>query len=117
MCPITTVKAIYLYPRPMDFREFIDGLPALVELDIKVSVLDPVLFVFLNKARNRVKILYWERNGFCLWIKRLQVERVKTKPNADEPIVLTVRELNQFLAAFDHWGNQSHKVLSPRFVS
>ncbi|MNG26214.1 IS66 Orf2 like protein [compost metagenome] len=82
-----------------------------------MAVFDPVLFVFLNKTRNRVKILYWERNGFCLWLKRLQAERFKTKPDADGPIVLTVRELNQLLAGFDLWGNQPHKVLTPRFVS
>lgn len=115
MRPITKVKAIYLYPRLMDFRESIEGRADLVELDIKVSVFGLVLFVFLNKARIRVKIFCCERNGFCLWIKRLHAERVKT--NADEPIMLTVRELNQFLAGFDHWGNQSHKVLTPRFVS
>lgn len=69
--PDAKVKAVYLYPKPVDFRKSIDGLAALVELDIKVAVFDPVLFVFLNKTRNRVKIFYWERNGFCLWPKRL----------------------------------------------
>lgn len=72
MCPDAKVEKVYPYPKPVDFRKSIDGLAALVELDIKVAVFDPVLFVFLNKPRNRVKILYWERNGFCLWLKRLE---------------------------------------------
>ncbi|MCI0915533.1 IS66 family insertion sequence element accessory protein TnpB, partial [Pseudomonas putida] len=85
----------YLYPKPVDFRKSIDGLTALVELDIKVAVFDPVLFVFLNKARNQIKVLYWERNGFCLWLKRLEAERFKMSPEpSDEAIVLTVQELN-----------------------
>lgn len=75
---------------PVDFRKSIDGLSALVELDIKAAVFDPVLFVFLNRARNRVKILYWERNGFCLWLKRLEAERFKAPPDIrDDAIELT----------------------------
>ena len=86
----------------MDFRKCIDGLAALAELDIKVAVFDPVLFVFLNKSRNRVKILYWERNGSCLWLKRLESERFKTSPEATgEVIVLAVQELNWLLDGFD----------------
>lgn len=41
------------YPKPVDFRESINGLPALAEPDIKAAVFDPVLFVFLSRARNR----------------------------------------------------------------
>ena len=92
MRPDAKVEKVYLYPKPVDFRKSIDGLAALVELDIKVAVFDPVLFVFLNRPRNRVKILYWERNGFCLWLKRPESERFKTSPDAsDEAIVLTVQ--------------------------
>ncbi|SOS36036.1 transposase IS66 [Pseudomonas syringae group genomosp. 3] len=94
MRPDAKVEKVYLYPKPVDFRKHIDGLAALVELDIKVAVYDPVLFVFLNRHRNGVKILYWERNGFCLWLKRLESERFETSPNeTDEAIVLTVHEL------------------------
>ena len=98
MRPNASVEKVYLYPEPVDIRKSIDGLAALVELDIKVAVFDPVLLVFLNRHRNRVKVLYWERNGFCLWLKRLESERFKTSPNAsDAAIVLTVQELNWLL--------------------
>ncbi len=50
-------KSLPLPQKPVDFRKSIDGLVALVELDIKVAVFDPVLFVCLNKSRNRVKLL------------------------------------------------------------
>ncbi|KFE50957.1 IS66 family insertion sequence element accessory protein TnpB [Pseudomonas syringae] len=109
---------MYLYPKPVAFRKSIDGLAALVELDIKAAVFDHVLFVFLNKPRNRVKILYRERNGFCLWLKRLESERFKTSPDVtDEAIVLTVQELNWMLNGFDLWRNRPHQVLTPPFVA
>jgi len=53
MRPDAKVEKVYLYPNPVGFRKSIDGLAALVELDIKVAVFDPMLFVFLNKPRNR----------------------------------------------------------------
>ncbi len=95
MRPDAKVQKVYLYPKPVDFRKSINGLAALVELDIKVEVFNPVLSVFLNLTRSQVKILYWERNGLCLWLKRLEAERFKTKPDAcDEAIELTVDEMN-----------------------
>ena len=101
MRPDAKVQKVYLYPKPVDFRKSINGLAALVELDIKVELFNPVLFVFLNRIRSQVKILYWERNGFCLWFKRLEAERFKTKPDAgDEAIELTVNELNWLLDGF-----------------
>jgi hypothetical protein len=48
MRPDAKVQKVYLYPKPVDFRKSINGLAALVELDIKVEVLNPVLFVFLT---------------------------------------------------------------------
>lgn len=105
-------------PLADELPKSIDGLAVLVELDIKVAVFDPVLFVFLNKPRNRVKILYWERNGFCLWLKRLESERFKISPDAtDEVIVLTSKELIWMLDGFDLWRNCPHQVLTPRFVA
>ena len=118
MRPNAKVSKVYLYPKPVDFRKSIDGLAALVELHIKVVVFDPVLFVFLNRARNRVKILYWERNGFCLWLKRLEAERFKAPPEpGDEAIVLSARELNRLLDGFNLWGSRPHKILTPLYVA
>ena len=65
MRPDAKVQIIDLYPKPVDFRKSIDGLSALVKLDIKVVVFDPVLFVFLNPPRNRVRFYMGSVTAFA----------------------------------------------------
>lgn len=71
MRPDSNVEQVYFYSKSVDFPQSVDCLTALVELDINVAVFDPVLFVFFNKARNQIKVLWWKHNGFCLCPKRL----------------------------------------------
>ncbi|KWS12582.1 IS66 family insertion sequence element accessory protein TnpB [Pseudomonas syringae] len=54
MRPDAKVEKVYLYPKLVDFRKSIDGLAVLVELDIRVAVFDPVLFVFLSKCQSSI---------------------------------------------------------------
>jgi len=106
------------YLSSLNSGKSIDDLAALVELDIKVAVFDPVFFVVLNKPRNRVKILYWECNGFCLCSNALNPNVSKHRPiYTDEAIVLTARELNWRLNGFDLWRNRTHQVSTLRFVA
>ncbi|MNF53986.1 IS66 Orf2 like protein [compost metagenome] len=58
MRPNASVEKVYLYPKPVDFRKSINGLAALSNWISKSWCLT-VLFVFLNRHRNRVKVLYW----------------------------------------------------------
>ena len=62
---------------PVDFRMGINGLSVLIEASLKYDPFSRNLFCFTNKRRNQIKVLYWERSGFCLWLKRLEEERFK----------------------------------------
>ena len=61
--------AIYLHRKTADFRKSINGLALMVEQEMKLSPMSPALFMFCSRTRNRVKALYWDRTGFCLWYK------------------------------------------------
>lgn len=65
---------IYFASHPVDMRNGIDGLHALAKKTVK----DPFsghLFVFVGKSKDRIKILYWDKNGFVLYLKRLEQGR------------------------------------------
>jgi transposase len=70
------------------------------------------LFVFCNRKRDKVKILYWERNGYCLWQKSLEQARFKWPRKAlDEVITLTGQQLNWLLDGYDIMRMQAHERL------
>ena len=64
MRPDAKVQKVYLYPKPVDFRKSINGLAALVELDIKVEVFNPVLFVFLMSLIQSARLNGHDPNAY-----------------------------------------------------
>ena len=68
---------IYLAQDPVDFRLGINGLSTMIEATLKFDPFSRNLFCFVNKRRNQIKVLYWQRSGFCLWLKRLEEEKFK----------------------------------------
>ena len=63
---------VFLYRRPTDMRKSFNGLVALTEAELKQDPLSGDLFVFVNRRRDRIKILYWGQTGFCIWYQQLQ---------------------------------------------
>ncbi|MDQ7015619.1 MAG: IS66 family insertion sequence element accessory protein TnpB [Gammaproteobacteria bacterium] len=104
--------SVYLYTVPVDMRKSINGLSLLVEQEMDLPPMSEALFVFCNRARDKIKLLCWERNGFIVWYKRLEKQRFKWPEwQEGEPLTLTVSELNRLLDGFDLWNNKPHERL------
>jgi transposase len=93
-------------------RKSINGLSVLVEEVLAQDPFSAQLFVFCNRKRDKVKILYWERSGFVLWYKRLEKQRFP-RPRAGESVLrVTGRELNWLLDGIDWFRLKPHEILS-----
>lgn len=63
---------IFVYCTPVDMRRSFDGLMAIVQAEFARDVWQGDLFVFINKRRDRVKILWWDEDGLAIFMKRLE---------------------------------------------
>ena len=60
------VSAVYLHREAVDFRKSINGLSLIVESEMEMSPFSGALYVFCNRGRDKLKLLYWDRSGFAL---------------------------------------------------
>ena len=95
---------IFVRTEPADFRKQINGLSVLVQEEIDEDLFGKNLFLFCNKMRNRMKILYWDRNGFCMWFKRLEKDRFPWPRNEKEVKEISFEQLNMLLSGIDFWN-------------
>jgi transposase len=72
MLTISKAHRYYIYRQPADMRNGFDGLSGIVSREFLRHPLSGDIFIFLNKPRNRIKLLHWEGDGYAIYCKRLE---------------------------------------------
>lgn len=112
------VNQVYLARGITDLRKSIDGLAALVQQEFDLDPFSPNLFVFCNRSRDKLKILFWDQNGFWLYYRRL--ERGKFHWPADNhqsvPLKISRRQLNWLLDGLSLEQKQAHPEVLARTI-
>lgn len=91
----------YLYSEAVDMRKSIDGLSYLVCDLTDRNPQDGSVYLFHNRQRDKVKVLYWDKNGFVMHYKRLEKGRFKLNKTSDELYSITEQQLSWLLAGLD----------------
>jgi transposase len=94
---------IYLYAKDVDLRKSFDGLQAIVQSEFQRDIRLGDLFLFLNRRLDRIKLIHWDRDGFVIWMKRLEkgcFQRPRCAPGA-EHIEMDATDLAILLAGLE----------------
>ena len=92
---------IYLATLPIDMRKSIDGLSLLVSAEFGQNPCSGSGYVFYNRGRNKIKMLYFDRNGFVLFYKRLERGRFILLDSKERLSAISLIELQVLLAGID----------------
>ena len=111
MGPLFPDLKVYIAPGVTDMRKAINGLSILVQEQMELDPLSGHLFAFCNRRRDIVKVLYWDRNGFCLWQKRLEKDRFRWPESPEEVFGLDMREFSWLIEGLSIYQHEAHAKL------
>lgn len=100
---------VFLYLGRVDMRKAVNGLSLIVQDELKQNIFSENLFVFCSKNKSRIKILYWDKTGFCLWYKRLEKDKFKWPKSVEQAMSISKEELSWMLKGLDF--KSAHKML------
>lgn len=109
--PAHSVK-VFIATGITDMRKSINGLSILVADQLDLDPLSGHLFAFCNRRRDIIKILYWDRNGFCLFHKRLEKDRFQWPETTDDVLNIHGHELSWLLDGLSIYQHEAHQQLS-----
>ena len=103
--------AIYVHTRSVDLRKGFDGLCGLVTEQLKQDPLCGALYLFINKRRDRMKVLYWDGDGLAIWYRRLEQGTFRLPTLDHDTACLPIRsdEFTMLLRGIDLTSVKRHK--------
>ena len=101
---------VFVRPGKTDLRKAANGLSIIAESVMGHEPLSGNLFLFCNAERRLLKALYWDRNGFCLWQKRLERDKFPWPNSVSAAREITKEQLRMLLDGIDFWN--AHQTLS-----
>jgi len=103
MLSLPPAVRIWLAEKPADLRKSFDSLAALVREGLRGDPLSGDIFVFRNKAADRIKLLLWEEDGYSIWYKRLEAGtfRFPKSPDAQPRVEIRAADLVMLLSGVD----------------
>ena len=105
---------IWLCTQPVDMRKSYDGLSALAASQLGEDPLSGQLFVFINKRKTQMKVLYFETGGYCIWSKRLEQGQFNYRASGTGKSQLNWAQLKLLLAGIEIQKSRQFKRFSPK---
>lgn len=117
MLTLTSDQRVYLAVGATDLRKSINGLAAIVQERFGLSPFSSSLFVFCNRERNKLKLLYWDHNGFWLFYPRLERGTFQWPTHHEQTVHVSARELRWLLDGLALHQRQAHaKVVAETVI-
>lgn len=95
---------IFIHRAPVDMRKSINGLSVIVDQDMGKDLQSRSLFIFTNRRRTHLKMLYFDKSGFALWLKRLEASKFPwSKSLTEEVVEMNANDLELLLDGVNVW--------------